>query len=517
MKQIVHIFRKDLRHHWPEVLVSLALLIGYTWDAPSRWLPDRETMGESRVYSILYGSLLALLVLSWSLLIVRVIQSERLAGDRQYWLTRPVEWKRLLAAKILFIALFADAPLLFAQLVLLKEAGFKLALSYVPELLWIHLGLILICFLPVAALATVTTTIAQVVIALLAIGAYIAGVATVAAYVPSANFSSGSDTLQLMTLTGLCLVAVVWQYSQRETNRSRVLLGIAAGLILILVVATPYRTLVAYEYPQPRAAELRPVQLVVDSVKPSPSEDKKAVPDKAKDVAIRVPLLVSGIAEGSTVTIDGKMITLEAQDGSSWSSGWEGIGRRLQAKELRIWLNFEVNKKVFERMKSSPVKVRISLAVTVFHSINTTEVVVKDGEFAVPNGGLCSIAERYELSNVLQCRYPIRSPTMLVTIASSKATCPAPEGKAPRPGLTARDWSTGSAADPFSPVQTEKIDFWNWDASTDYKESPVMCPGTPLTFSTSEASQLAGVELEMDGVHLADYRAENSINISFRL
>jgi hypothetical protein len=516
MKQIVHIFRKDLRHHWPEVLVSLALLIGYTWDEPSRWLADREMMEESRLHSILTGPLLVLLVLSWSLLIVRVIQSERLAGDRQYWITRPVEWKKLLAAKLLFIAVFADVPLLFAQLVLLKEAGFKLALSYVPELLWIHLGLILICFLPVAALATVTTTIAQVVIALLTIGVYVAGVATVAAYVPSAGFSTGSDNLQLMILTGLCLIAVVWQYSQRETNRSRALLGIAAGLILILVVATPYRTLVAYEYPQPRAAELRAVQLVVDTAKPLPPEDKKVVPDKKKDVAIRVPLLVSGIAKDSTVIVDGKMVTREAPDGSSWSSGWEGDGMRLQAKELRAWLNFAVNKKVFERMKSSPVKVRISLAVTVFHSINTTEVVVKDGEFAVPNTGLCSIAQRYSASNALQCRYPLRSPTMLVKITSSTATCPSPEGKAPLQGLTADYWGRSSDAEPFSPVQTEKIDFWNWDASTDHTESPVLCPGIPLTFSTREASQLTGMELEVDGVHLGDYRVENSISISFR-
>jgi hypothetical protein len=114
MKQIVHIFRKDLRHHWPEVLVSLALLIAFTWDEPSQWLPDREIMEASRLHSFVYGSLLVLLVLSWGLLIVRVIQSERLAGDRQYWITRPVEWKKLLAAKLLFIAVFADAPLLFA-------------------------------------------------------------------------------------------------------------------------------------------------------------------------------------------------------------------------------------------------------------------------------------------------------------------------------------------------------------------------------------------------------------------
>jgi hypothetical protein len=512
MKQIVHIFRKDLRHHWPEVLVSLALLIGFTWDEPGQWLPEREMIPESRVRAFLYGSLLVLLVLSWGLLIVRVIQSERLAGDRQYWITRPVEWKKLLAAKLLFIGGFVDSPLLLAQLILLKEAGFKLAPSYVPELLWLHLGLILFCVLPVTALATVTTTISQVVLALLAIGVYVAGIATISAYVPSAGFSTGSDTLQIMILVGLCLVAVVWQYAQRETNRSRALLGIAAGMILILVIATPYRTLVAYEYPQLRAAELRPVQLVFNPAKPPTPE---VVPNKKKDVDIQIPLLVSGIAEDSTVVADGKMVTLEAPDGSSWSSGWEWAGIHLQANSQRTLLDFEVNKKDFERMKSSPVKVRISLAVTVFHNIDTSLVVAKDGEFAVPNAGLCSIAQRYGTSNALRCRYPIRSPTMLVKITSSTATCSAPEGKAPPSGLTAHYWSKSSDAPPFSPVQEENIDFWNWEGAPDDTESPGLCPGTPLTFSTREAIQRTGMELEMDGLHLADYRLSNSSKLTF--
>jgi hypothetical protein len=193
------------------------------------------------------------------------------------------------------------------------------------------------------------------------------------------------------------------------------------------------------------------------------------------------------------------------------------VRRRLKwtCNEQRTLLDFEVNKKVFERMKSSPVKVRISLAVTVFHNISTSEVVAKDGEFVVPNAGLCSIAQWYGESNSLRCRYPLRSPTMLVKITSSTATCPAPEGKTTSPGLTADYWSKSSDAAPFSPVQKENIDFWNWEGATDYTESPGLCAGTPLTFSTREATQLTGMELELDGVHLADYRVGNPSRFTF--
>jgi hypothetical protein len=173
------------------------------------------------------------------------------------------------------------------------------------------------------------------------------------------------------------------------------------------------------------------------------------------------------------------------------------VRRRLKwtCNEQRTLLDFEVNKKVFERMKSSPVKVRISLAVTVFHNISTSEVVAKDGEFVVPNAGLCSIAQRYGESNSLRCRYPLRSPTMLVKITSSTATCPAPEGKTTSPGLTADYWSKSSDAAPFSPVQKENIDFWNWEGATDYTESPGAVCGnsTDLQHARGDAAHWHGV------------------------
>jgi hypothetical protein len=37
MRQILHIFRKDARHHWPEILISLALLVVYAALQPRTW------------------------------------------------------------------------------------------------------------------------------------------------------------------------------------------------------------------------------------------------------------------------------------------------------------------------------------------------------------------------------------------------------------------------------------------------------------------------------------------------
>jgi hypothetical protein len=37
MSQIIHIFRKDVRHHWPEILLSLSLLVTFAIQQPREW------------------------------------------------------------------------------------------------------------------------------------------------------------------------------------------------------------------------------------------------------------------------------------------------------------------------------------------------------------------------------------------------------------------------------------------------------------------------------------------------
>ncbi len=37
MNFVLHIFRKDARHLYPEILVTLALTIAFAWAAPVQW------------------------------------------------------------------------------------------------------------------------------------------------------------------------------------------------------------------------------------------------------------------------------------------------------------------------------------------------------------------------------------------------------------------------------------------------------------------------------------------------
>ena len=89
MREILHIFRKDTRRLRYEIAVVLALVALFAWTEPrtsSAW--DENT----RRINVLSGMLKLLLPLAWWYLIVAVIHQEALAGDRQYWLTRPIRW-----------------------------------------------------------------------------------------------------------------------------------------------------------------------------------------------------------------------------------------------------------------------------------------------------------------------------------------------------------------------------------------------------------------------------------------
>ena len=166
MSKTFHIFRKDIRHHWPELLVSLLLLAAFVWHEPAEWSANFPSFS---LLQILFSYVNTLLPLSWCLMIVRLVHEESLVGDRQFWVTRPYEWPSLLAAKLLFLVVFIHLPVFVAQLLLLNRAGFPIAPN-LTGLLGMQIGLGLLFLVPIT-LAVVTRSLAQA--PLVAIGAFL--------------------------------------------------------------------------------------------------------------------------------------------------------------------------------------------------------------------------------------------------------------------------------------------------------------------------------------------------------
>jgi hypothetical protein len=138
MDQILHIFKKDARHLWPEIVISLALLAWYTHRQLQPWPEGTQAVISGGLFFYQIARFVTpALILFWAYLIVRVVQSESLVGDRQWWTTKPYVWWHLFLAKILFMFVFISVPLFHVQLFLLHHFRFPILSHLVgPHFLW---------------------------------------------------------------------------------------------------------------------------------------------------------------------------------------------------------------------------------------------------------------------------------------------------------------------------------------------------------------------------------------------
>ena len=511
MKQVLNIFLKDVRHYWRECAASMAVVAAYGWNETRGWL-DREGLGAATgigglfYFRFLPGLVVVLVPIIWSLLVVRVIQGESLVGDRQFWVTRPYEWKKLLAAKVLFVLTFVNLPLLIVDVFLLAKAGFR-PTNYLAGLFWMQLLIALYLILPVAALATVTATVAQILLALLMIVLYGIGMGLLSSHIPSSSFSDPIDSLTAGLFLGVCLAVVWMQYARRKTDKSRGLIAGLAGIFLLILVATPYRTLVAREFPELRLGQKPPFELGLlpaEKYESEPASGKEG----GKEVTIRLPISVSGFDPESIVNVDGFMVDLETPDGLQWNSGWRSLGMSIFPEDKSARVDFTLKRNIFERISSSPLKFRLSIAFTLFHDANRRDFVIPSGVFDLADVGLCSTESTF--ARRIYCLAPLRGPkSLLVSADMSMTTCSPLQGETPAPhGEIARGWTQGSgepAEFGITPIRAVDLYVWNRNAANDRYNSGI-CPGTPLVLSHPEAVGRSQITLPIDSFRLSDYR-----------
>jgi hypothetical protein len=340
---------------------------------------------------------------------------------------------------------------------------------------------------------------------------YIIGIVVLSEQIPSSSFSSSfADSLQTFLLIGTCVGVVLLQYARRNANLSRWLIISLAGILLLILVATPYQTVVAHNYPQLGAGQTTPVQLaLLPPAKPAVIGRE----NDNKEVEIVIPLGVSGIADDTIVEVKGVMVTIEASDGTRWNSGWKSGGMILYQEQKSTEVRFELKKSLFDRVKSSPVKTRIALALSVFRDGHKRRFVTPDGEFQMPDVGLCVGQSGY--SRTIHCLAPLRPPSLLVTADLSENTCPVGEGESRgKVGEIAHDWKQNFDSTPaefgISPIR--EVEFYIWSApgsSTRPRTTAGICPGTPLTLSNPKFVQPMRTEVEIDALRLDEYKVNN--------
>jgi hypothetical protein len=154
MSQILNIFRKDVRHLMPFIVVVLALQIAIAV-ATVRLVGIVD--GAQRLESMV-ALCEVLLPFGWIFLIAPLVLQDPPVGENSFWLTRPYSWLSLFLAKLLFAFVFLNLPLFISDCLILETLGLPFDVS---RLLLRQLPLIAVALVPAFGLSSISRSVSQ--------------------------------------------------------------------------------------------------------------------------------------------------------------------------------------------------------------------------------------------------------------------------------------------------------------------------------------------------------------------
>jgi hypothetical protein len=513
MKQILHIFRKDVRRHWPEILIGLVLVALFTQVALEK--SGAMTYDMRMIWWGMASKKMIrpLLIFFWVFLAVRVVQGESLVGDRQWWMTKPYEWWKLLAAKKLFLAIFACGPLFFSQLYLLHAAHFP-TLQLLGGIVRSQIGLAMILLLPGVLLGSLTKNLGQAVLGLVMTVVVLLTANNLLDRIPNNQPTFATDAGD----TASALIALVtavgvtgWQYARRRTWASRGLLLGCAVSISLLGAITPYSWFLERNYPLV-SGDQSPVRLYVGKVKHEGPNTNNLSP--ARDVSIALPLRISAVQPGHLVVVKGIRISATGADGSTWEPGWRSQSTQAWAGEEQSPGLFTLRFKDYVERRDQSLRLHVEQAITEYAGVEERNLILPAGEFSDPLLGTCQLDPR--TPSQIECRRPFHDPSLIASVEPGQANCQIEENsyQTPETGI-AHAWffpvDENSFEPALSPLQDYQMFFgsrqWQLKLSSQ-QESKLrvakLCPGVTVKLAKTVESRRVRVAVDIEDVRLAD-------------
>lgn len=317
MWQVLHILKKDTRYLAKELCLMMALVIMFAW---------------TETHIPVTGWPETLLSIGVSFLIARVIHTEAIPGQNQFWLTRPYQWKSLLASKIFFLLFFISLPVLFAQAYIALAVGFSLK-SILPGLLFSQGLIFLVIILPMAALAATTAGLVPYLFSFLLLlvvefilveNVFLIGFRPALPNQGPAQWPGETEWLRNFIVGSLLAFAAALvlyiQYKSRRTRFSH-LLGISllltAGLLYFHMPALlgfQFETL--FNKQQPGNGSLL-ITFNPTRRKQFPLHGRNPV----TEVEAIVPLELTNLPSGNEIHVDALYVTLQGTQGQTWNAG----------------------------------------------------------------------------------------------------------------------------------------------------------------------------------------------------
>lgn len=342
---ISHIINKDWKLLWPLAFLTTAFQVLLAWSSYRSGY-----FGEDLAARALYPALSVAWYLGIVALVAAVVHQDPIPGISQDWLTRPIERRDLLFAKLCFVIATISLPMLVVDVLNALGAGFTLWQALGPATVK-EVYVVLTIIVPLLALASVTENWPQIVI-----GSAVLMVLFAVCLI-AASFAIGSERcptcgtglrwIQSLLEHAAVLIGAILilglQYFHRQTSWSRWL--IAAGTILFAFVQLPWNMAFAIQQrfstaPYDAAAVAIAFDPAADPSTTTPgrravvvgaagaarallrgnTDDvaeflrKRALHDAAP-VTFELPLRITGVPSGTLLQVDRSEVRLLQADG----------------------------------------------------------------------------------------------------------------------------------------------------------------------------------------------------------
>jgi hypothetical protein len=395
-------------------------------------------------------------------------------------------------AKILFLLVYLYLPLVIAKLVLLAQAGFH-PLSYIPGLLFNLLLVTAFLVMPLLAVATVTSTFALMALTVVGIIlCFVAVLALDAVITTSVSISVPySDHLSIPLTLCVCAAAITLQYAARRLWLSRLLLIGFPVVIGAISLVSPGESTIEHDHPPVTAKQGALIQFapLEDSIHQVTADAGR----NEKDVGVNVPVKASGVALGYMLMPNHVKVSIEAANGTRWTSPWQDIyNEHYLPGPQDSSVNFKIKRAVFESVRGVPVSLHLTFTFTQLRAGGPRRVPMEAREFPVVGFGAPQVGwDGSQQITGVTCRSALRQPRLTyVEVLWSDDACPSTTTELTS-GVQGSGWTGILDDDPaefgISSVWTIGLNLSNNMRDSGEKARPqrfrYLCPGTPLTFT----------------------------------
>jgi len=336
---------------------------------------------------------------------------------------------------------------------------------------------------------------------------YSSAVALVPNYVASAFARSSGQAFKGWLVLAAALFIVPWQYAQRRIIQSAGVLLCAGVLIVLMDVATPYGTLLEKQFPLSNSAHPAPLALAVLPPPPRVSNPSGPFPQPLADTAVlKIPLRVSGIAQNSVIATKAMLVFVQGPAGFQWRSHWIPQWLFLWPDSTWSAVQFNLKRSLYDQIKSSPVRLQISIALTKHIESSPREIVLPEGSFPVFGDGYCWPGSSYFPS--LTCRTAVHQPGFIASALVTGGSCSEDPKPSATPSELGHQFSPTGGHGFLNPVQTFVINVQPPNV-TWQPPLPHLCPGTTLHLATPVAAGQSRLIIEADQIKLEDYALDS--------